>query len=155
MDRTLGALVILLITCAIALSVAAHFFTVFPFDLKITQELREEQNPVFVQIMQGVSALGETWIEAVLVGGVMAIFLVRRQWTEAVFVLATASSVMLTSILKVLVGRPRPSSFFLNPVDFFWSVDQYSFPSGHVLFSVVFFGCIAFLAWTQLTGYVR
>jgi membrane-associated phospholipid phosphatase len=155
MDRKLGGLVILLITCAIALSVAAHFFSVFPFDLKITQELREEQNPVFVQTMQWVSLLGETWIEAVLVGTVMAIFLVRRRWPEAVFVLATASSVVLTSVLKVLIGRPRPPSFLGNTGDFFWSVDQYSFPSGHVLFYVVFFGFIAFLAWSHLTGYVR
>jgi undecaprenyl-diphosphatase len=155
MDRKLGALVILLITCAIALSVAAHFFTFFPFDLKITQELKEEQNPVFAQIMQGVSALGETWIEAVLVGIVTGIFLVRRQWPEAVFVLATASSVVLTSVLKVLIGRPRPPAFLGNPQDYFWSVDQYSFPSGHVLFYVVFFGFIAFLAWSHLTGYMR
>jgi membrane-associated phospholipid phosphatase len=155
MDRKLGALVILLITCAIALSVAAHFFSVFPFDLKIAQELKEEQNPVFAQAMQWVSVLGETWIEAVLVGTVMAIFLVRRRWPEAVFVLATVSSVMLTSVLKVLIGRPRPPSFLGNPGDFFSSVDQYSFPSGHVLFYVVFFGFIAFLAWSHLTGYVR
>ncbi|MCK9592727.1 MAG: phosphatase PAP2 family protein [Methanoregula sp.] len=155
MDRSLRTFEILLITCAIALSVAAHFFTVFPFDLKITQELKEEQNPVFVQTMQGVSALGETWIEAVLVGTVMGIFLARHQWPEAVFVLATASSVVLTSVLKVLIGRPRPPSFLGNPKDYFWSVDQYSFPSGHVLFYVVFFGFIAFLAWSHLTGYVR
>jgi membrane-associated phospholipid phosphatase len=155
MDRKPGGLVILLFTCAIALSVAAHFFLVFPFDLKIAQELREEQNPVFVQTMQWVSLLGETWIEAVLVGTVMAIFLVRRRWPEAVFVLATASSAVLTSVLKVLIGRPRPPSFLGNTGDFFWSVDRYSFPSGHVLFYVVFFGFIAFLAWSHLTGYVR
>lgn len=155
MDRKLGALVILLITCAIALSVAAHFFSVFPFDLKITRELREEQTPVFSQTMQWVSVLGETWIEAVLVGTVMAIFLVRRRWPEVVFVLATVSSVVLTSVLKVLIGRPRPPSFLGDPGDLFWSVDQFSFPSGHVLFYIVFFGFIAFLAWSHLTGYVR
>lgn len=155
MDRKLGALAILLIMCAIALSVAAHFFTVFPFDLKITQELKEEQNPVFAQTMQWVSVLGEPWIEAVLVGTVMAVFLVRRRWHEAVFVLATVSSVVLASGLKVLIGRPRPPSFLVNPGDFFWSINQYSFPSGHVLFYVVFFGFIAFLAWSHLTGYAR
>lgn len=104
MDRKLGTLVILLIICAIALSVAAHFFSVFPFDLKITRELKEEQNPVVSQTLQWVSVLGETWIEAILVGTVIAICLVRHRWPEAVFVLATVSSVILTSVLKVLVG---------------------------------------------------
>jgi undecaprenyl-diphosphatase len=144
-----------MVTCAIALSVAAHFFSVFPFDLKITRELREEQNPVVSQTLQWVSVLGETWIEAVLVGTVIAICLVRRRWPEAVFVLATVSSVILTSVLKVLVGRPRPPSFLGDPNDLFWSVDQFSFPSGHVLFYIVFFGFIALLAWSHLTGYVR
>ncbi len=155
MDRKLGTLIILMVTCAIALSVAAHFFSVFPFDLKITRELREEQNPVVSQTLQWVSVLGETWIEAVLVGTVIAICLVRRRWPEAVFVLATLSSVILTSVLKVLVGRPRPPSFLGDPNDLFWSVDQFSFPSGHVLFYIVFFGFIALLAWSHLTGYVR
>jgi undecaprenyl-diphosphatase len=144
-----------MVTCAIALSVAAHFFSVFPFDLKITRELREEQNPVVSQTLQWVSVLGETWIEAVLAGTVIAICLVRRRWPEAVFVLATLSSVILTSVLKVLVGRPRPPSFLGDPNDLFWSVDQFSFPSGHVLFYIVFFGFIALLAWSHLTGYVR
>jgi undecaprenyl-diphosphatase len=102
-----------------------------------------------------VSVLGETWIEAVLAGTVIAICLVRRRWPEAVFVLATLSSVILTSVLKVLVGRPRPPSFLGDPNDLFWSVDQFSFPSGHVLFYIVFFGFIALLAWSHLTGYVR
>ena len=62
MDRKLGTLIILMVTCAIALSVAAHFFSVFPFDLKITRELREEQNPVVSQTLQWVSVLGETWM---------------------------------------------------------------------------------------------
>lgn len=53
------------------------FFSVFPFDLKITRELKEEQNPVVSQTLQWVSVLGETWIEAILVGTVIAICLVR------------------------------------------------------------------------------
>ena len=155
MDRKLGTLVMLLITCAIALSVAAHFFSVFPFDLKITEELREEQNPVFSQTMHWVSVLGDTWIEAVLVGTVIAICLLRRRWHEAVFALITVSSVVLTSVLKVLIGRPRPPAFIGNPGDLFWSVGQFSFPSGHVLFYIVFFGFVAFLAWSHLTGCMR
>ena len=85
----------------------------------------------------------------------MAIFLVRRQRVEALFVLATASAIVLTGVLKVLVSRPRPPSFAANPSPFFWSADQYSFPSGHVVFYVVFFGFIAFLAWSLLAGYRR
>jgi len=99
MDRRLGVLIFLMFLCAGALSVAAHFFSVFPFDLKITRELQEEQNPLFAWIMVWVSVLGDTSIEAVLVVGVFLLCLVRRMRTEAVLVLATLSSVSLTSVL--------------------------------------------------------
>ena len=155
MDRRLAVFIILMIACAGALTVAAHFFSVFPFDLKISEELKEEQNPVFARTMQGVSVPGEPAIEAVLAATVIAICLVRHRRREAVFVLATLSSVVLTSVLKVLVGRPRPATFPVNPADFFWSVDQFSYPSGHVLFYIVFFGFIAFLGWSHLKGYAR
>ena len=155
MDRRLGVLIFLMFLCAGALSVAAHFFSVFPFDLEITRELQEEQNPLFAWTMVWVSVFGDTWIEAVLVIGVFGLCLVRRMRTEAVFVLATLSSVALTSMLKVLIARPRPDTYPVNPADLFWLVDQFSFPSGHVLFFVVFFGFIACLAWFHLTGYLR
>jgi membrane-associated phospholipid phosphatase len=125
------------------------FFIVFPFDLKVTREIQEQQNPVFAGTMQLVSEPGDIRLEAFLIGTVMAIFLARHQRVEVLFVLATAR------VLKVLVSRPRPPSFAANPSTFFWSADQYSFPSGHVLFYVVFFGFIAFLAWSLLAGYRR
>jgi undecaprenyl-diphosphatase len=141
--------------CAIVLSVSAHFFAYLPFDPLITQALQKEQGLVFVIAMQGVSVLGQTWIETILVGPVMVVFLVRRLFPEAVFVLASASSVGLNSVLKVLISRPRPPAFFQNPTDFFLSVDQYSFPSGHVRFYVVFFGFVAFFAWSFVYGRAR
>ena len=62
---------------------------------------------------------------------------------------------MLIAFVKVSVARPRPPYFFLDPADIFQSINQYSFPSGHVLFFVVFFGFIAYLAWLHQTGFAR
>jgi membrane-associated phospholipid phosphatase len=152
MDRRLVVILILLLASGCALSVAAHIFTVFPFDLKVTHELQEEDNPVFKAVMGAVSHLGDGWIPLILVGVVAAICVICKKWLETVFVVATLSSILLTSGLKVLVGRPRPPSFSLNPADFFLAFNQYSFPSGHVLFFVVFFGFLAFLSWLHLTG---
>jgi membrane-associated phospholipid phosphatase len=131
------------------------FFAIFPFDLKITQGLREENNPVFSLVMQGVSAIGETFIGILMIGAATAFFLIRRQWLEAGFTLFTASNFVITAILKVFIARPRPPYYLPNPSDTFPLIDQYSFPSGHVLFFVVFFGFIAYLAWMYQTGPVR
>lgn len=144
-----------MLACAIALSFTAHIFAVFPFDLKISHELQEEKNPEFALVMQGVSAIGDTWIGIVLVGSVSAFYIARRQLLEAGFILATLSNFVLTSFLKVLVARPRPPYFFLDPATIFQSINQYSFPSGHVLFFIVFFGFIAYLAWLHQTGRAR
>ena len=155
MDRRVKNVVFLIAACAVALSLAAHFFAFFPFDLKITRELQEEKNPAFALVMQDVSTLGETWIAILMVGAVMLFYIARREFLEAGFVLATASNFVLTSVLKVLIARPRPPVFSLNPADLFPMVDQYSFPSGHVLFFVSFFGFIAYLAWLHQGGRVR
>ena len=74
-----------MLACAIALSFTAHIFAVFPFDLKISHELQEEKNPVFASGMQGVSAIGDTWIGIVMVVAVSAFFIARRQSPEAGF----------------------------------------------------------------------
>ncbi|MDD1716855.1 MAG: phosphatase PAP2 family protein [Methanoregulaceae archaeon] len=155
MDRRVAVLLFLLLASAILLSLAAHVFAVFPFDLKITHELQEEQSPIFAAVMHMVSAIGEPLFETALIVTVTAIFVVWRQWREAVFVLATVSSVVLTSLIKIIVGRPRPPLFPVNPADFFRFINQYSFPSGHVLFFVVFFGFMGYLAWLHLAGRVR
>lgn len=155
MDRNVRNVVLLMLACGVALSFAAHIFAVFPFDLKISHELQEVENPVFALVMEGVSALGDTWMGMVMIGTVFALLLARGRVLEAVFVLATMTNFPLTSVIKVLVGRPRPPDFFLDPADIFLPVNQFSFPSGHVLFFMVFFGFLAFLAWLHLTGYVR
>ena len=155
MDQRIKTMFFLMVACAVALSFTAHIFAVFPFDLKISHELQEEKNPVFAFVMQGVSVIGDTWIGIVMVGAVSAFYLARRQYPEAGFILATLSAFVLIVCLKVLVARPRPPYFSLDPTGIFQSINQYSFPSGHVLFFIVFFGSIAYLAWHHQTGFAR
>jgi undecaprenyl-diphosphatase len=58
-------------------------------------------------------------------------------------------------VLKVIVDRPRPPSFTFSPNDILLFFNQYAYPSGHVLFVVVFFGFIAYLGWNFLVGLTR
>lgn len=155
MDKRLLTMLLMLLVCGIALSLAAHIFAVFPFDLKITHELQEKNGPVFSGTMNCVSALGEPLFQVVLIGVITALFVFRRMWIEAIFVIATTSSVLLTSVLKILVGRPRPPLYIIDPGSLFGYIYQFSFPSGHVLFFVVFFGFMAYLAYIHLAGCLR
>jgi len=155
MDRRLVVSLCLLLVSGIALSLAAYIFGVFPFDLKVAFALRGEDNPVFTAVMTAVSFLGDGWVPVILVFAVAAICAIRMKWVEAVFVVATLTSGILAGVLKMLVGRQRPPSFSLNPDDIFQSFNQYAYPSGHVLFFVVFFGFTAYLAGKHFTGWMK
>lgn len=140
---------------AITLSYLASVFTVLPFDLKSYHELQEEANPLFNILMQWVSYLGETAISMALTAIIVATFASRRQWLEAIFMLATTSSVLLTFALKEVIHRARPFPLAENATGLIQKINQYSYPSGHVLFFVVFFGFFAYLAWMHFAGRVR
>lgn len=155
MDRRLVLILTLLLLSGIALSLAAYVFGVFPFDLKVALWVKEFDHPVFIAVMGAVSFLGDGWVPALQVVAITAICALRKKWLEAVFVVATLSAVLLAEVLKVLVGRPRPPTFAMNLYDLIPPINQYAYPSGHVLFFVVFYGFVAYLCWKLLSGWIR
>jgi undecaprenyl-diphosphatase len=155
MDRRLVIILVLLLISGIGLSLAAYYFGVFPFDLKVAFALRGEDDPVFAAVMTAVSFLGDGWVPVILVFAVAAICALKKKWVEAAFVVATLTSGILAGVLKMLVGRSRPPSFSLDPNDIFQSFNQYAYPSGHVMLFVVFYGFVAYLAWKFLAGWMR
>jgi membrane-associated phospholipid phosphatase len=155
MDRRLAVILILLFVSSIALSLSAYIFGIFQVDLGIALWLQGKKNPVFFVVMSAVSFPRDWWIPAILVSAAFTICALRKKWLEAVFVVATLSSSLLTGVLKILVGRPRQPGFSLNSYDLFRSFNQYTYPSGHVLFFVVFFGFLAFHTYRYLAGWMR
>jgi undecaprenyl-diphosphatase len=145
---------------AILLSYAAAKFPVLPLDLKTYEELKEQANPLFDILMKWVSDLGEVAIALALTAIAIVTFAVKRHWIEAAFMLATTSSVLLAFVLKELIHRTRPfpldqNATGINATGIIQSINEYSYPSGHVLFFVVFFGFFAYLAWIHFAGRTR
>jgi undecaprenyl-diphosphatase len=105
--------------------------------------------------MQTVSYLGETAIALALMTIAVSTFALRRQWLEAIFMLTTTSSIFLTFALKEFIHRTRPFPLTESSSGFMQGINQYSYPSGHVLFFVVFFGFFAYLAWIHFAGKMR
>ena len=145
----------LLLLLALLLSYAAARFPILPFDMKSYEELQEQASPHFDELMRWISTLGELSIAMALTAIAMLAFALRRQWLEAIFILATTSSVLLVLVLKDFVQRSRPFPVAENASGFIQSIDQYSYPSGHVLFFVVFYGFFAYLAWIHFARWVR
>jgi len=156
MDRKLVVILLLLFISASGLTLAAYTFGVFRFDLVIAFALRNQDHPAFTALMTAVSFLGDGWwIPVILVLAAAAFCALKKRWVEAAFVIITLSSGILAGALKHVVGRPRPPGFIFSPGDIFPSINQYAYPSGHVLFFVVFFGFVAYIGWKFLTGLTR
>ena len=74
-----------------------------------------------------------------LFSGVAAVILIRagRRWNAKLLGFIMAGSLVLENALKFSIHRPRPPAFFgTDPT-------TYSFPSGHALFSLCFYGTLA------------
>lgn len=155
MDRKLVVILVLLFITASALTLAAYVFGVFRFDLVIAILLRDQEHPAFSALMAAVSFLGDGWMPVILVFAAAAVCAMKKKWVESLFVIATLSSGVLAGALKHVIGRPRPPGFILSPGDIFLTINQYAYPSGHVLFFVVFFGFVAYLGWKFLAGVTR
>lgn len=155
MDRRLATILLLLLASSITFTLAAYAFGIFTFDLKIAISLRDADGPYLTALMTAISALGDGWVPVIIVLAVAAVWALWKRWPEAAFVVATLSAGLIAGVLKMLVGRERPPSFSLNPNDIFQSFNQYSYPSGHVLLFVVFYGFVAYLAWKYLAGWMR
>lgn len=155
MNRNIAIAFVLLLIFALLLSYAASRLAILPFDLKSNEELQEQASPLFDSIMKGVSALGDFAIAPTLVALAVLTFAIRRQWLESIFMLATTSSVLLDLVLKLVIQRTRPFPLVQNATGLIQRINEYSYPSGHVLFFVVFFGFFSYLAWIHFAGRSR
>ncbi len=90
-------------------------------------------------LMEGVSFLGNTVPAVITVAGVVIVLLLYRRRVDAVFfALTPAASVLVTYLIKLLVGRPRPDELLAG--------SGLSFPSGHVSYAATLGGFAWYLA---------
>jgi membrane-associated phospholipid phosphatase len=134
------------------LATFVHFHPVLGVDVTITKEFQENQNPWLSSIMAAVSYIGyQIWLSVGLVVVAVVILWVVDLRLEAVTVAVVyAVSGLLNAVIKLFVGRPRPNA---SLVDVFRAAGGESFPSGHVMSYVAFwgllftFGIILFDGW--------
>jgi membrane-associated phospholipid phosphatase len=119
-----------------------------PGDVGITLDLQHWLLPhkTVTDAMNLASTLAWPIPSAITVGVITGIFLVLRRWLDAIVVLllpgiANGSNYLISKA----VHRPRPSDHGVYVAQHV-SV-TYSFPSGHVLQAVVFFGFLLFLSF--------
>jgi len=118
------------------------FVVMVPFsfiDQHISEEVQERNSSLLYNVMYTISWFGNIPVSLIMVFLTALLFFVFRFKREAVYILITLSSGIISSIVKYIVNRPRPAK---NLVKVLEHARQQSFPSGHVLFYTVFFGLI-------------
>jgi undecaprenyl-diphosphatase len=109
------------------------------FDTHIRNIVHSWSNPPLTRAMKVMSFIGEPYVIWPLLCA--AIFLLRRVHANAwLLAVAMIGEVCIEQTLKFTFRRPRPTPFFGYP-----QPGSYSFPSGHALGSLVFFGTFAAL----------
>lgn len=111
-------------------------------DEAFSAEVQEHRNPVFGAMMHAISWPGYTPNSEILVGFTALLFLLFRYKREALFICLTGAAGLVSTIVKMLINRPRPLPTLVEVME---KTEQKSFPSGHVLFYTVFFGFLALL----------
>jgi undecaprenyl-diphosphatase len=127
----------------------------------ITDEIIEDKNnnfdnTVFAFIHPFISASNTTLMRIITIFGshiflipaniiLALIFLLKKhRWYSLRVPVVSLGSFIVMSSLKLLFGRPRPD----DPV--YQAAMGFSYPSGHAMSSMTFFGLLIFLVWNRV-----
>ena len=122
------------------LAVSIHIHPLLPIDIAITRSFQENHAPWLRITMLVISYPGSSFLLPTLVLLTVVFFWSQGDRLEAVFVAGlSACSLLLNLLLKVLVHRPRPSGDLVHIIV---KSAGYSFPSGHVMAYVAYFGLL-------------
>lgn len=136
-----------------ALAVFATRYAYFAWDVVLARRIQSIELPGFAALMSGVSIIGNGWVAWPLVAVAGLVMLSARLRIEAV--VCTAGVFLgwiVNQSFKFIVARPRPGADLVHVTGLY---KFQSFPSGHVIFFVEFFGFLFFLSYVLLERGLR
>lgn len=133
---------IVLILAFILLAIFVGNNPINNFDIAISHFVQQFHNPTLDKFMILISAFGNLSIASASVIITALLFLLFKYKREAAFIMAISLTGLVTFSLKRLFSRPRPTDEHVTLIE---SYKNHSFPSGHTLSYVVFFGFLILL----------
>ncbi len=137
---TIVAILLLLSFTLLAFLVANN--PINEFDISISRFVQQFRNPALDQLMIWISAFGNLVVAFVAMVITSLLFYIFKYKREALFIMAISFTGLITLSLKFLFSRPRPTDQYVVLIE---SYQNHSFPSGHTLSYVVFFGFLIVL----------
>ena len=123
-------------------------------DINITRSLQAETPTPIGMFLSWISWIGFT-PQAIIIPllVILLLYLLGLRLEAVMVAVAGVASFATNDLIKIAIHRARPSTSLVHVVQ---SLSSYSFPSGHVMFYVTFFGFLAFLVYTLLkTNWAR
>ncbi|HKP54578.1 MAG TPA: phosphatase PAP2 family protein [Chloroflexia bacterium] len=129
------------------LAALAKRYKYFPADVGITRVLQRPNTKLYDKLMHAVSNLGWRWISVGTRASLSTLMWMAGFRMEGAFTLSTWSGDVMTVLIKTRVLRPRPTKDLVRVTS---DLDEASFPSGHVVHYVTFYGFLYYLVYTHL-----
>ncbi|HLI91552.1 MAG TPA: phosphatase PAP2 family protein [Ktedonobacteraceae bacterium] len=136
-----------LLSGVVLLSFFAQRTQFFPGDMLIAGRLQKYHNRWVRRFFFGISEIGFPKFAVPVTLATGGIFWLLRFRLEAIFILASASSsTLLNALVKRVIKRPRPTKELVTVVR---TINEPSFPSGHVMHYTNFYGLMIYLLATN------
>lgn len=143
--RTGGAGGLLLIFIVLSQSISAKWLQAF--DQHVGGYIQGHRNYTWTPVAKLFTFMGSGSTEFILfflVAGLLY-FKLKHKWETLVLFFGVLGAWLLNSGLKELIKRDRPSA-----EGWLVEVDSFSFPSGHAMVSILFYGLLAYLLWVNV-----
>lgn len=116
------------------------------FDDAIRAAIHQTATPTLTELMKVITLFGSTaFLVALGIVVAFAFWYFKHKRAIVLFLLTMAGEIVLLLSLKAGFQRARPEAFFDFPLP-----SSYSFPSGHALSSLCFYGILAWLITARL-----
>jgi undecaprenyl-diphosphatase len=123
------------------LLVASFRSSFITLDLSVNAWAASINKGSFTVVAEGISVIFDTTALVIISVVLAAVFFVKNHRRYGVLLLgAMGGDALIVAITKTLIVSPRPLNGIIYATD-------YSFPSGHITGSVVFFGILTYFAW--------
>ena len=115
-------------------------------DVALTRGVQRVEAPAFELAMWAVSAFGWPPLNVLTYVAVVGALWLAGFRRDALFVALAPLAGLVSGVVKLLVARPRPDAELVRVAS---ELLDYSFPSGHVVSYVSFYGFVFFLAYVR------
>jgi undecaprenyl-diphosphatase len=121
-------------------------------DLAILSALHQLASPTVVSAAALLTMLGNEAVLGLLPLSLIVLWVRRLRWQVVEVAIAMLGAQVANDLLKLAFHRERPAGFaVLSSVP----GQTYSFPSGHAMVSIAFYGALAYVGWRVLRGWQR